>query len=193
LSECGARVVDRNCGWSEQITLYVGLVAFAVIIITLCFVASLATSSPSDPTRRHWRAYCDRFLRLRDEPELPPEVTSSSSHPVEVDEPPSYEQALVMVRGVGTTPLQSGYSSSASLRCASFNSPAVDSRRHLIAGTAASDAAVGSSVTSSTSISADSTAVNDHVDSGSPPNYFEVPYTSVFFHAFTPTSLFDDR
>jgi len=79
-----ARCRQRSSYVGVQITLYVGLVAFAVIIVTLCFVASLATSSSRDHTRRHCRACCDRFLRLRDEPELPPEMTSSSSHPVDV-------------------------------------------------------------------------------------------------------------
>jgi len=143
-----------------QITLYVGLVAFAVIIIILCVVASLATSSPSDQTRRHCRAWCDRFLRLRNEPELPPEVTSSE------EPPPSYEQALVMVRGRAGGVVQAGYSSSsASLRCAS---PVVDGRRHDAA------AAADAGVTSSGDVTALSTPVNDHVVTESPPNYFEV-------------------
>jgi len=105
-----------TCTRTLQVTLYVGLVAFSVITITLCFVASLATSSPSDPTRRCCRACCHRFLRLRDEPEVAPppqEVTSSSSSQAAVvDEPPSYEQALVMVRAaaLGGTPVPSNSS-----------------------------------------------------------------------------------
>ena len=150
-----------------QVTLYVGLVAFSLIIITLCFVASLATSSPSDPTRRYCRACCHRFLRLRDEPELPPEVTSSASHPVDVvvvDEPPSYEQALVMLHGGGGGASHSG----AGLRCAG-----VDSRDHLVSVTSAADTA--GSVTSpaaNISVNSPNTPVADH----SPPNYFEVQY-----------------
>jgi len=90
------------------VTLYVGLVAFAVITVTLCFVASLATSSPGDPTRRYCRTCCQRFLRLRDEHELPVapplDVTSSShDHVMVVDAPPSYEQALVMVQSGGVS------------------------------------------------------------------------------------------
>ena len=141
-----------------QVTLYVGLVAFSIITVTLCFVASLATSSPNDLTRRYCRACCQRFLRLRDEPELPPEVTSSSS---QVDEPPSYEQALVMVRSVAVV-------DEATLRCvAAEDLPVVPSTHHLIASDAA--AAADGSVTSRTG-----TPMNDHAVSASPPNYFEV-------------------
>jgi len=146
------------------VTLYVGLVAFSVITVTLCFVASFATSSPNDLTRRYCRACCQRFLRLRDEPELPPEVTSSSS---QVDEPPSYEQALVMVAVVDE----------ATLRCvAAEDLPAVPSTHHLIASDAAavSDGG-GASVTSRAGVScSSSTPMNDHVVTASPPNYFEV-------------------
>ena len=168
-------------------TLYVGLVAFCVITITLCFVASLATSSPSDPTRRYCRTCCHRFLRLRDEPEVPPppppEVTSSSSHVVIVDEPPSYEQALVMVRA--SSVLSSGAPvggsidamlEEARLRCDAVESPAVTSTHHLIPDAAAG----GSSVTSSISIiSASSTPLDGHVANSSPPNYFEVTMLNI--------------
>jgi len=160
------------------VTLYVGLVAFSVITITLCFVASLATSSPSDPTRRYCRACCHRFLRLRDEPELPPEVTSSTSHVVRVDEPPSYEQALVMVRAAAVSSVPAGNASSgvseeARSICGAVESPAIASTHHLIPDAAAA-AGAGGSVTSSTSISANSTPVAGHVLNASPPNYFEV-------------------
>ena len=168
-----------------QVTLYVGLVVFSVITITLCFVASLATSSPTDPTRRYCRACCHRFLRLRDEAELPPEVTSSSSHTVQMDEPPSYEQALVMVRAASSVPVATSSDGAVldetTLRCSGVVSPAIASTRHLIPDTAASDAAAaaGASVTSSTSISASSTPVDYHVVTESPPNYFEVQWMLV--------------
>jgi len=177
------------------VTLYVGLVAFSVITITLCFVASLATSSPTDPTRRYCRTCCHRFLRLRDdEPELPPpppEVTSSSSsHVVIVDEPPSYEQALVMVRAssvLSSAPVGSSSSAvleEARLRCDAVESPAVASTHHLIPDTAA--AAAGSSVTSSISVSASSTPEDGHVTNSSPPNYFEVCLDALL-HCYTYT------
>ena len=165
-----------------QVTLYVGLVAFSIIIITLCFIASLATSSPGDPTRRYCRACCHRFLRLRDEPELPPEVTSSSSHTAQVDEPPSYEQALVMVRAtsVSIVPMGNGNNGmleEARLRCAAVDSPTVASTHHLIPVSTGSDAAAtaaGASVTSSASITAISSQPDNQVVNTSPPNYFEV-------------------
>jgi len=138
-----------------QVTLYVGLMGFSIITITLCFVASLATSSPNDPTRRYCRACCQRFLRLRDESEPPPEVTSSSS---QVDDPPSYEQALVMVRAVAVV-------DEARLRC----DAAVASTHHLIASDAAAAAGASVSVCSVSTVT-----MNDHVVSASPPNYFEV-------------------
>jgi len=163
------------------VTLYVGLVAFSVITITLCFVASLATSSPSDPTRRCCRACCQHFLRLRDEQEPPPEVTSSSSHTVHVDQPPSYEQALVMVRAASSIDSVSAVNSGngmleeARLSCGGVVLPAVTSTQYLIpdaAVTAGRNASVTSSISSTCSVN--STPVDNHGLNASPPNYFEV-------------------
>ena len=73
------------------------------------------------------------------------------------DDPPSYEQALVMVRAVAVV-------DEARLRC----DAAVASTHHLIASDAAAAAGASNSVCSV------STTMNDHVVSASPPNYFEV-------------------
>jgi len=54
---------------SAQISLYIGLISFSLVVVMICLVATLLTSARGDPGPSRPR-YCFGFLRLHDEAEV---------------------------------------------------------------------------------------------------------------------------